>query len=123
MDITPDMIVGVGTDIINAECLIATAGAIDLGVCFTKSVGSLKSALAHGVTTMFGGGTGSLDSAANLGTPGPNHVKCLIQSTDEIAVNFGFFAKANSSSVKTAESTSFEFPKEVEDQLIAGAMG
>lgn len=58
-------------------------------------------------------------------TPGPNNIKYMIQSTDEIALNFGFYAKANSSSSKSSSesSTSFDFPKELEDQLIAGAIG
>ena len=60
-------------------------------------------------------------------TPGPNNIKYMIQSTDEIALNFGFYAKANSSSSKSSSEsskfTSFDFPKELEDQLIAGAIG
>jgi urease alpha subunit len=46
----------------------------------------------------------------------------MIQSTDELALNFGFYAKANSSS-KSNDSTSHEFAKELEDQLISGAIG
>ena len=45
----------------------------------------------------------------------------MIQSTDEIPINFGIYAKANSLVSKTAEVT--DFPKELEDQLIAGAIG
>lgn len=49
----------------------------------------------------------------------------MIQSTDELPLNFGFYAKANTASVKSADSssTSFDFPKDLEDQLIAGACG
>ncbi len=124
MQITPGMVVGVGTDIISGEGLILTSGAIDIGTCFAQSAKSLLDALFSGVTSMFGGGTGSTESSALNGTPGPNHLKYMIQSTDEIAINFGFYAKANSSSSKSSiDSSSFEFPKEIEDQIIAGAIG
>ena len=54
MNITPGMIIGVGTDIICGEGLIITTGAIDIGACFTQSLNSLTSALSSGVTTIFG---------------------------------------------------------------------
>jgi urease alpha subunit len=44
------------------------------------------------------------------------------QSTDELALNFGFYAKVNSSS-RSNDSISHEFAKELEDQLISGAIG
>ena len=57
-------------------------------------------------------------------TPGPNHLKYMMQSTDELAINFGFFAKANSSCTKQSEASSLHnFSKDLEDQLIAGAIG
>lgn len=124
MQITPGMIVGVGTDIISGEGLILTSGAVDIGTCFGQSSKSLLDALFAGVTSMFGGGTGSTESAYLNGTPGPNHLKYMIQSTDQMAINFGFYAKANSSSSKSSiDSSSFEFPKEIEDQIVAGAIG
>lgn len=123
MDISPGMIVGVGTDVISGEGLMVTAGAIDIGCSFSLSKDSLLSALSQGVTTLFGGGTGSTESSLTNCTPGPNHIKYMIQSTDELPLNFGFYAKANSSSSKSVDASSFEFPKEIEDQLISGAMG
>lgn len=63
MDITPGMVVGVGTDIIQGEGLLITAGAIDIGACFSQSRESFLSALSSGVTTIFGGGTGSISSS------------------------------------------------------------
>ena len=75
------------------------------------------------MTTIFGGGTGSTQSGLANCTPGPNHIKYMIQSTDELALNFGFYAKANSSSSKSSDSSSHEFCKELEDQLISGAIG
>ena len=114
-----------GTDVISGEGLIITAGAVDIGACLSQSRHSLLEALGCGVTTMFGGGTGSIESSTTNSTPGPNHIKYMIQSTDEIALNFGFYAKANSSTSRSSSdsSTSFDFPKELEDQLIAGAIG
>lgn len=47
----------------------------------------------------------------------------MIQSTDELPINFGFYAKANSSSTKVVDPSLHEFAKELEDQLIAGAIG
>lgn len=38
-------------------------------------------------------------------------------------MNFGFYAKSNSSSSKSNETSSFDLPKEIEDQLVSGAMG
>ncbi|RNA43460.1 urease isoform X1 [Brachionus plicatilis] len=123
MDITAGMIVGAGTDIICGEGLIITAGAIDVGSSFFQSKSSLLSALGSGITTIFGGGTGSFESSSTNCTPGPNNIKYMIQSTDELPINFGFYAKANSSSSKSNETSSFDFPKEIEDQLVSGAMG
>jgi urease len=70
-----------------------------------------------------GGGSGSFNSSISNSTPGPNHIKYMIQSTDEVAINFGFYAKANSAAPKPNDTTTFDFPKEIEDQLISGAVG
>jgi urease len=54
MNITPGMIVGVGTDIISGEGLIVTSGAIDIGASFCNSKESILDSLSSGVTTLFG---------------------------------------------------------------------
>lgn len=57
MQITPGMCIGVGTDFICGDGLIATAGGIDLGASFAnlQSVHSFISrALNSGYTTLFG---------------------------------------------------------------------
>lgn len=65
-----------------------------------------------------------LTAGASNSTPGPNHLKYMMQSTDELALNFGFYAKANSSCTKQSEANSLHnFAKDLEDQLIAGAIG
>jgi urease alpha subunit len=45
-----------------------------------------------------------------------NYCRYMIQSTDELPVNFGFYAKGNTSKTDG-------LAKELEDQLIAGAIG
>ena len=62
MEVSPGLVVGVGTDVICGGGLIVTAGAVDMGACLVQSKGSLLAALSSGVTTMFGGGTGSVSS-------------------------------------------------------------
>jgi len=63
MDVTPGMIVGTGTDVICGENLIVTSGGIDMCASFSHSKEALLSVLGSGVTTMFGGGTGSAESS------------------------------------------------------------
>lgn len=47
-----------------------------------------------GVTTMIGGGTGPADGTrATTCTPGPIHMKCMLQATDDLPINFGFTGK------------------------------
>ena len=108
------MVIGVGTEVIQGESLILTAGAIDACAYFT-SPDVVTEALMSGVTTMFGGGTG-MNGSVTMSTPGPNHIKYMIQSTDDYPMNFGFYGKGNTSK---AEGLS----KELEDQIVAGAIG
>ena len=54
MQVTPGMVVGVGTDVICGEGLIVTCGAVDIGACLSQSRNSFMSALSSGVTTIFG---------------------------------------------------------------------
>ena len=122
MQITPGMIVGVGTDVICSEGLIATSGAVDIGFSFSQSKQSILASLCSGVTTLFGGGTGSNSSALANNTPGPNHIKYMIQSTDELPLNFGFYSKANTPS-RLTDTSAVDLPKELEDQLVAGSVG
>lgn len=108
------MVIGVGTEVIQGESLILTAGAIDACSYFT-SPDVVTEALMSGVTTMFGGGTG-MNGSVTMSTPGPNHIKYMIQATDDYPMNFGFYGKGNTSK---AEGLS----KELEDQIVAGAIG
>lgn len=69
MEVTPGLVVGVGTDVICGEGLIVTAGGVDMGACFAQSKDSLMAALGSGLTTLLGGGTGSLSSGRLLSLP------------------------------------------------------
>ena len=108
------MIIGVGTEVIQGENLIVTAGGIDPCAYFT-SPDVVTEALMSGITTMFGGGTG-MNGSVTMATPGPNHIKHMIQATDDYPMNFGFYGKGNTSKPEGLS-------KELEDQIVAGAIG
>jgi urease len=73
--INQGMVVGAGTEAIAAEGLIVTAGALDAHVHFICPQ-LAREAVASGITTMFGGGTGpATGSNATTCTPGPNHIR------------------------------------------------
>lgn len=47
-----------------------------------------------GITTLVGGGTGPADGTrATTCTPAPFHMKLMLQSTDDLPLNFGFTGK------------------------------
>lgn len=47
-----------------------------------------------GITTLVGGGTGPADGTrATTCTPAPAHMRLMLQSTDELPLNFGFTGK------------------------------
>ena len=68
--VTPGMVVGVTTEAIAGEGLILTAGAIDAHIHFICPQ-QVHEALASGVTTFIGGGTGPTRStgARSVGRP------------------------------------------------------
>ena len=110
--ITAGLEIGANTEILSAEGKIITAGGIDTHIHFI-SPGQINEALASGVTTMIGGGTGpNTGTNATTCTPGSWNISKMIQSVDDLPLNFGFMGKGNSSS-KDA----------LEEQIIAGAMG
>ncbi|XP_013379663.1 uncharacterized protein LOC106151113 isoform X1 [Lingula anatina] len=114
--VTPGMVVGVGTEVIAGEGLILTAGGLDAHVHFICPQ-LAREAIASGLTTMFGGGTGPASgSCATTCSPGPNHIKYMIQSTDAFPLNFGFTGKGNT-------SNSEENVEELAEQIRAGAIG
>ncbi|WP_270887352.1 urease subunit alpha [Pedococcus sp. 5OH_020] len=91
----PDLEIGPGTDVISGEGRILTAGAVDLHVHFL-STSQVHEALAAGVTTLGGGGTGpSEGSKATTVTPGPWHLQSVLRGLDHLPVNVLLMGKGN----------------------------
>ncbi|KAI8915979.1 urease [Gorgonomyces haynaldii] len=111
-NITPGMVIGVGTEVLAGEGKIVTAGAIDTHIHFICPQLCIE-ALASGITTVIGGGTGpNTGTNATTCTPGEFHIQSMLQATDSMPLNFGFTGKGNSSS-----------PIGVEEQIQAGCIG
>src|SRR6187455_2697597 len=95
--VTPGMIVGVTTEAIAGEGLIVTAGGIDTHVHFICPQ-LADEALASGVTTFVGGGTGpATGTKATTCTPGARHIELMLQATDALPLNIGLTGKGNTS--------------------------
>lgn len=110
--VTPNMIVGVTTEAIAGEGLILTAGGIDSHVHFICPQ-QAHEALASGVTTFIGGGTGpATGTNATTCTPGARHIELMLLATDVLPVNIGLTGKGNSS-----------LSEGLVDQIRAGAVG
>lgn len=107
-----NMVVGVTTETIAGEGLILTAGGIDTHIHFICPQ-QIQEAIASGVTTMLGGGTGpATGTCATTCTPGATHIRMMLQATDDMPLNFGFLGKGNTS-----------LPAGLHEQIIAGAVG
>ncbi|SMF02979.1 urease subunit alpha [Pseudobacteriovorax antillogorgiicola] len=107
-----DMNIGASTEIIAGEGQILTAGGIDAHIHFICPQ-QIDEALASGVTTMLGGGTGpATGTNATTCTPGAWHISQMLRSVDQIPLNFGFLGKGNSST-----------PEALDEQVEAGAIG
>lgn len=91
----PDLQIGPSTDVISGEGRILTAGAIDVHVHFL-SRSQLVEALATGVTTVGGGGTGpSEGSKATTVTPGAWHLQSVHRALDSLPLNVLLMGKGN----------------------------
>ncbi|MBV9523952.1 MAG: amidohydrolase family protein, partial [Alphaproteobacteria bacterium] len=98
-DIQPgvDIVIGPGTEIIAGEGKILTSGGIDAHIHFICPQ-QVEEAIASGITTMIGGGTGpATGTAATTCTPGPWHLARIIESAEGLPANLGFFGKGNAS--------------------------
>jgi urease subunit alpha len=92
-----DIVIGPGTEVIGAEGKILTAGGIDCHIHFICPQ-QVEDAIASGVTTMVGGGTGPASgTAATTCTPGPWHLARMLQAAEALPVNLAFSAKGNAS--------------------------
>jgi urease subunit alpha len=110
--VSQGMIVGVTTEAIAGEGLIVTAGGIDAHIHYICPQ-QVYEAIASGVTTFIGGGTGpATGTNATTCTPGARHVELMLQATDALPMNFGFLGKGNSSQ-----------PEGLDEQVAAGAIG
>jgi urease subunit alpha len=110
--VTPGMVVGVTTEVIAGEGLILTAGGIDTHIHFICPQ-QAHEAIASGLTTMVGGGTGpATGTCATTCTPGSAHIRMMLQATDDLPLNFGFTGKGNTS-----------LPDGLPEQIQAGAIG
>jgi urease subunit alpha len=91
----PDLLIGPSTDVISGEGKILTAGAIDVHVHFL-SRSQLVEALATGITTVGGGGTGpSEGSKATTVTPGAWHLQSVHRALDSLPLNVLLMGKGN----------------------------
>ncbi|MDB5399503.1 MAG: ureC, partial [Rhodopila sp.] len=111
-DVQPgiDIIIGPGTEVIAGEGKILTAGGIDAHIHFICPQ-QVDDAIASGITTLVGGGTGpATGTAATTCTPGPWHLARMLQAAEGLPVNIAFAGKGNASQ-----------PQALEEMLRAGA--
>ena len=91
----PELLIGPSTDVVSGEGKILTAGAIDIHV-HLLSRSQLVEALATGITTIGGGGTGpSEGSKATTVTPGAWHLGVVHRALDSLPLNVILFGKGN----------------------------
>jgi urease subunit alpha len=106
------MIVGVTTEVIAGEGLILTSGGLDTHIHFICPQ-QAHEAIAAGLTTMVGGGTGpAVGTCATTCTPAPFYFRAMLQAVDALPLNFGFTGKGNTA-----------LPAGLPDQILAGAIG
>ena len=111
-DVSPNMIVGVTTEVIAGEKHILTAGGFDAHIHFICPQ-QVHEALASGVTTFVGGGTGpATGTCATTCTPGEFYIRAMLEAVDDLPMNFGFLGKGNSAK-----------PVGLTEQIVAGAVG
>lgn len=107
-----DIVIGVATEIIAGEGKILTAGGVDTHIHFIAT-DQIPTALASGVTTLIGGGTGPAEGTkATTITPGEWWIHRMLEATDEYPINIGLLGKGHGSDVEV-----------VGEQITAGAIG
>jgi len=109
--VTPGMVVGAGTEVLAGEGKIVTAGGIDSHIHFICPQ-LVWTALAAGVTTLLGGGTGpATGTNATTCTPGPWNIHRMLESAEGFPINLGFLGKGNAS-----------MPMPLREQIAAGVV-
>jgi len=107
-----DIVIGPGTEIISCEGNIVTAGGIDSHIHFICPQ-QIEEALASGITTMLGGGTGpATGTFATTCTPGPWNIERMLQAAEAFPMNLGFLGKGNAA-----------LPGALYEQINAGVIG
>jgi urease subunit alpha len=110
--IDPRLVIGPGTEVISGEGMICTPGGLDTHVHMICPQ-QVEVAIAAGITTMIGGGTGSATGTwATTCTPGPWNIMRMLQAAEGLPMNWGILGKGNCS-----------LPELLEDQVKAGACG
>ncbi|MFH9741356.1 urease subunit alpha [Streptomyces roseolus] len=108
----PDLVIGPETEVIVGNGRIVTAGGVDTHVHFISPT-VVEQALATGITTLVGGGTGPAEGTkATTVTPGPWHTARMFEALDTFPVNIGLLGKGNTTSREAMHS-----------QLRGGALG
>jgi urease subunit alpha len=106
------MTIGAATEVIAGEGCIVTAGGVDSHVHFICAQ-QIEHAIASGITTMIGGGTGpATGTYATTCTPGHWNIHRMLEAAEEYPMNLGFLGKGNCSS-----------PEPLREQVRAGAIG
>ncbi|MDT7727981.1 MAG: urease subunit alpha [Actinomycetota bacterium] len=108
----PALVIGPSTEILSGNGKILTAGGVDCHVHLICPE-LIDTALASGLTTLVGGGTGPTDgSKATTVTPGAWNIGRMLQALDDQPINILLLGKGN-----TVRSDALR------EQLIAGAGG
>ncbi|KAB8159491.1 urease subunit alpha [Streptomyces sp. 3MP-14] len=108
----PALVIGPETEVIAGNGRILTAGGIDAHVHFIAP-GIVDEALASGITTLVGGGTGPAEGTrATTVTPGSWHLERMLAALDDLPVNIGLLGKGNTVSAEAMRA-----------QLRGGAVG
>ncbi|WP_435061886.1 urease subunit alpha [Amycolatopsis thermoflava] len=110
--VDPALVIGPATEVLSGNGKILTAGGVDCHVHFICPQ-LVDTALASGLTTLVGGGTGpSEGTKATTVTPGPWNLARMLQAMDSQPVNVLLLGKGNT--VR---------PEALREQLAAGAGG
>jgi len=110
--VSKGLVIGVTSEVIAGEGLILTAGGLDTHIHFICPQ-QAHEAIAAGLTTMVGGGTGpAVGTCATTCTPGSFNLEMMLRAVDDLPLNFGFTGKGNTA-----------LPAGLPEQIQAGAIG
>lgn len=98
--VDPNLVVTPATEVIAGQGCILTAGGIDTHVHWVCPQ-IAEHALASGITTCIGGGTGPAEGTrATTCTPGAANLAAMLRAAERLPVNVGFTGKGNSTSAQ-----------------------